>query len=217
MFKKSILSLFLILSLAVSPAIAHPGRTDSSGGHYVRTSGWGYPVGSYHYHNGGYSNNDSSGDSSGYSTKKTSNKKKTASKKTKNNATKKKLIIGVDVASVKSSPELWAYDLVGITYGYEIVDLGGTSGWKTINHQGYYGYVPNSVVIQYNVISPKTVTIKPDVGYLFYAPNAQKYKAHFTKGTKLTAIGQANNWYYVKYTDQKGKTKFAFVSKTVVS
>ncbi|MFT9496301.1 peptidoglycan-binding protein [Anaerosolibacter sp.] len=31
--------------------LAHPGRTDSSGGHYVRTAGWGYPVGSYHYHN----------------------------------------------------------------------------------------------------------------------------------------------------------------------
>lgn len=32
---------------------AHPGRTDKNGGHYVRTSGWGYSVGSYHYHNGG--------------------------------------------------------------------------------------------------------------------------------------------------------------------
>lgn len=41
-------------------ALAHPGRTDSSGGHYVRSPGWGYPVGSYHYHNGGNSTSSSS-------------------------------------------------------------------------------------------------------------------------------------------------------------
>lgn len=40
-------------------AFAHPGRTDSSGGHYVRKSGWGYPVGSYHYHNSGSSTSSS--------------------------------------------------------------------------------------------------------------------------------------------------------------
>ncbi|MBU0650710.1 YHYH domain-containing protein [bacterium] len=34
---------------------AHPGRTDSSGGHYVRTSGWGHAVGSYHKHGSGSS------------------------------------------------------------------------------------------------------------------------------------------------------------------
>ena len=32
----------------------HPGRTDANGGHYVRTPGHGYSVGSYHYHNSGY-------------------------------------------------------------------------------------------------------------------------------------------------------------------
>jgi len=43
---------FLILTslFLVSVVVAHPGRTDSNGGHYVRTSGHGYPVGSYHYH-----------------------------------------------------------------------------------------------------------------------------------------------------------------------
>lgn len=54
--RKVICALF-ILSISISfPANAHPGRTDKYGGHYVRTSGWGYPVGSYHYHNGGTSN-----------------------------------------------------------------------------------------------------------------------------------------------------------------
>lgn len=213
--KKKFIALFVSFMLLVSNTlvIAHPGRTDSSGGHYVRTGGWGYPVGSYHYHNGGYS----SGGSSSGSSKTTTSKKKAPSKKPKVSSIKKKLIIGVDVTGVKAYPDSWSYDLVGITYGYEIVDLGGTDGWKTINHQGYYGYVPNSVVIQYNVITPKAITITPDVGYLFYAPNTNKYKAHFDKGTKLTAIGQVNNWYYVKYTDEQVKTKYAFVSKTVVS
>ncbi len=54
----------IAFSLVTSMSFAHPGRTDSSGGHYVRTAGWGYPVGSYHYHNGGSSS--SSGSSGGY-------------------------------------------------------------------------------------------------------------------------------------------------------
>lgn len=48
-----VLVVFLFMSLS-SIALAHPGRTDSYGGHYVRTAGWGYPVGSYHYHSGPY-------------------------------------------------------------------------------------------------------------------------------------------------------------------
>ncbi|WP_371381438.1 YHYH domain-containing protein [Sporomusa aerivorans] len=51
-FEKALVTL-LVVTLPVSFANAHPGRTDSNGGHYVRTAGWGYPVGSYHYHNGG--------------------------------------------------------------------------------------------------------------------------------------------------------------------
>ena len=56
-------SLFLINGIV----LAHPGRTDSNGGHYVRKSGWGYPVGSYHYHNGGSSSGGYSSGSSGSS------------------------------------------------------------------------------------------------------------------------------------------------------
>lgn len=36
---------FLLLT-----AFAHPGRTDARGGHYVTAEGWGYAVGTYHYH-----------------------------------------------------------------------------------------------------------------------------------------------------------------------
>lgn len=55
MKKLKSLSLSLIIALLFSSTcFAHPGRTDSNGGHYVRTSGWGYKVGTYHYHSGPY-------------------------------------------------------------------------------------------------------------------------------------------------------------------
>lgn len=35
---------------------AHPGRTDAKGGHAVKTEGWGYEIGTYHYHDKKYEN-----------------------------------------------------------------------------------------------------------------------------------------------------------------
>lgn len=53
--KKRIIALTLALSLLLpTTALAHKGRTDSSGGHYVRTAVKGYTVGTYHYHSGVY-------------------------------------------------------------------------------------------------------------------------------------------------------------------
>ncbi|AMQ07711.1 YHYH domain-containing protein [Sporosarcina psychrophila] len=56
--KKVIVALsiaFLTFSIFASDAMAHPGRTDSSGGHTCRTNcaKWGYVTGEYHLHNGG--------------------------------------------------------------------------------------------------------------------------------------------------------------------
>lgn len=45
--KKTVL-LFIIFVTFVSISFAHPGRTDSNGGHYDRSTG------EYHYHNNGY-------------------------------------------------------------------------------------------------------------------------------------------------------------------
>lgn len=59
--KKSALSLVMALAVISSvsaSAFAHPGRTDSSGGHYNRSTG------EYHYHNGGGSSSSSSSSSS---------------------------------------------------------------------------------------------------------------------------------------------------------
>ena len=63
MIKKIYLKYFTFIVLFASIALfgagkveAHPGRTDSSGGHTCRTNceDWGLDYGEYHYHNGGY-------------------------------------------------------------------------------------------------------------------------------------------------------------------
>ncbi|MGM1044840.1 MAG: MBL fold metallo-hydrolase [Bacillota bacterium] len=82
------ISLVLMLILAVfspSMANAHPGRTDSSGGHYCRTNcaKWGLKDGEYHYHNGGGSSSSSS------SSKKSTSKPSSNSKPKKETSTKK--------------------------------------------------------------------------------------------------------------------------------
>jgi hypothetical protein len=57
--KKYISILIVLCSLTWLIAFAHPGRTDENGGHWVKTEGWGYEVGTYHYHNDGYQSNHS--------------------------------------------------------------------------------------------------------------------------------------------------------------
>lgn len=54
--KRLILVLIAFLVLAPQNSFAHPGRTDSSGGHTCRTNcdDWGLSYGEYHYHGGGY-------------------------------------------------------------------------------------------------------------------------------------------------------------------
>lgn len=55
MKKASLLLMVMILFFLSYTAEAHPGRTDSSGGHTCRTNcgKWGLSTGEYHYHNGG--------------------------------------------------------------------------------------------------------------------------------------------------------------------
>ena len=53
----------VLCSLTWIIAFAHPGRTDSNGGHWVRTEGWGYEVGTYHYHDGSSAGQSSSSSS----------------------------------------------------------------------------------------------------------------------------------------------------------
>ncbi|GIN90262.1 hypothetical protein J6TS1_00980 [Siminovitchia terrae] len=67
-----LLSLVIFLFTIPSYTSAHPGRTDSNGGHTCRTNceKWGLEYGEYHYHNGGSSSGSSNGNGSGNSTNK---------------------------------------------------------------------------------------------------------------------------------------------------
>lgn len=67
MIKRMLASSFALILLLVSTTVsAHPGRTDSNGGHYCRTNcaKWGLQTGEYHYHNGSGSSSSSSSSSS---------------------------------------------------------------------------------------------------------------------------------------------------------
>lgn len=65
MTKRIAMFTILISLLFSSAAYAHPGRTDSSGGHTCRTNcaKWGLKNGEYHYHSGGGSSSSSSSSS----------------------------------------------------------------------------------------------------------------------------------------------------------
>ena len=59
---KIIVIIFLLVVINILNCVssnAHSGRTDSKGGHYVRKEGTGYPLNSYHYHNGGSTSSSS--------------------------------------------------------------------------------------------------------------------------------------------------------------
>jgi len=58
-----IISAFLLFTAIVNPVHAHPGRTDSIGGHTCRTNcaSWGYGQGEYHYHGGESASGESTG------------------------------------------------------------------------------------------------------------------------------------------------------------
>ena len=44
------MTIFILFSLSTTPVLAHPGRTDSSGGHHDYNNASG--LGNYHYHHG---------------------------------------------------------------------------------------------------------------------------------------------------------------------
>lgn len=64
--KKILISLIIIILMTTTVVSAHPGRTDSGGGHTCRTNcpSWGLNTGQYHYHGGSSTSNSSHSGSS---------------------------------------------------------------------------------------------------------------------------------------------------------
>ena len=92
-----------------SISIAHPGRTDSNGGHTCRTNceKWGLEYGEYHYHNGGSkssskknsSSKSSNSSKSSSSSKSTTNKNNAKPGNTTNKQAKENKPVVTDVAA----------------------------------------------------------------------------------------------------------------------
>lgn len=74
----------VLLLMASSTAFAHPGRTDSKGGHYCRTNcaKWGLEDGEYHKHNGGSSSGSGKSSSSDSKSKSSSSTQKSTASST---------------------------------------------------------------------------------------------------------------------------------------
>lgn len=139
--KKKLVSFIMAIVVVTSASagvFAHPGRTDSSGGHYNHATG------EYHYHNGGGSGSSSSSGSSGTS----SRSKSTSSAKWKGNKywDGNKYVTGFQTISGKKYcfddrgnlyKDKWVTDDDGNSY--YINDSGRVcTGWVTVGGKKYY-------------------------------------------------------------------------------
>ncbi|WP_139489456.1 YHYH domain-containing protein [Brevibacillus dissolubilis] len=191
---------------------AHPGRTDSNGGHTCRTNcdSWGLSYGEYHDHNGGGS---SSGGSGGHTQTKPA-PAAPAPKKPVAPTVVKKTIVAVDNANVFSYPSTDpSYVSGSLWYGAVVVDQGGYPDF----YNTQYGYVPKTVLTSYTVSKPQVVTVQSDKGYFFNtAATGSKSRGYALKGTQVNVAGHAGNFFYGSSTDANGKVLVGFISKTVV-
>ncbi|WP_106767521.1 copper amine oxidase N-terminal domain-containing protein [Paenibacillus faecalis] len=131
MKKRLVFSLIaLILLFSTSSIYAHPGRTDSRGGHtcWTNCSKWGLEYGQYHYHNGGgSSSNKSSSSSRSYQKKSKPKTTKPAYKKTKPAYKESGLKVYVNGQKISFSSEPVIYQNTNLVPLREIAEgLGAT-------------------------------------------------------------------------------------------
>lgn len=232
---KKLIAIFLSLSLCFlsANALAHPGRTDKNGGHTCRTNceKWGLRYGQYHYHNGGASSNGGgsgkrvkSGSSASASKAASAHANHSSAKKP---ATPTKLakpapvmiqVIAIDHANVYNTPIQNQYYSVGVVeYGTVTSNQGEMEGWSTLAlADGTKGYVPQTVLTQYKLIPTKTITVQIEKGAIFNIPSEKgKVRGYFAKNSKVNAVGESGNWYFVSTVDYKGDPLKGFISKNI--
>ncbi|KKX55574.1 YHYH domain-containing protein [Brevibacillus borstelensis] len=218
MKKGIIFLLLLVLAFSILPAsFAHPGRTDANGGHTCRTNceKWGLRYGEYHYHNSGGSSSSSSGKSSPPSPKSTP---KPAPQQSSAPAPVIIPIIAVKSAMVYIQPVQHDDYMIGqVEYGTIAQDHGTVEGWITYHFaDGRIGYIPKTVITQYESIQPKNVTVQVDKAYVFAIPSASgSANGSLTKNTTVQALGKSGQWYYISTTDSQGNAIKGFLSGTV--
>lgn len=126
------------MALSASSVYAHPGRTDSNGGHTCRTNcteRWGLEYGEYHYHNGGSSSSSNSSSSSSSSSSSAVKKsgpsvKEIAAQKAKKAQQEKE-------AAAKKAKQIAQAEQDGYADGLKD-GYNGTSNISTSKYQGAY-------------------------------------------------------------------------------
>lgn len=130
----------VLCSLTWIIAFAHPGRTDSNGGHWVRTEGWGYEVGTYHYHDGS---------SAGQSSSSSSEREKRIQNKV--NALKEKLVSQSNSHKDSSKPDVSIKDLYYICLFLFSPFILSVFYWGCVLVKDFIvNYFPISVLKRYN-------------------------------------------------------------------
>ncbi|OPA78505.1 copper amine oxidase [Paenibacillus selenitireducens] len=125
------LALFLIIGNS-SAALAHPGRTDSKGGHTCRTNceKWGLEYGEYHYHNGGGASSSNRSTSSSKITPKSSTTKKAAPKPSTPTYQQSTLSVYVNDNQINFSSKPVIYQNTNLVPLREIAEgMGATIDW----------------------------------------------------------------------------------------
>jgi hypothetical protein len=125
------LALFLIIGNS-SAALAHPGRTDSKGGHTCRTNceKWGLEYGEYHYHNGGGASSSNRSTSSSKITPKSSTTKKAAPKPSTPTYQQSTLSVYVNDNQINFSSKPVMYQNTNLVPLREIAEgMGATIDW----------------------------------------------------------------------------------------
>lgn len=125
MFKKVFLlcTVLMFTGFIFADAVfAHPGRTDSNGGHYCRTNcaKWGYKTGEYHYHNSG-----------------SSSKSSTTTKSSAPKSTPKPAYTQADIDRGKEAGKSEGYDAGYNRYSKDAKTAAGNEGYKIGYAAGY--------------------------------------------------------------------------------
>lgn len=125
------------------------------------------------------------------------------------------VIVAVDQAHVRYSPNEESQEAATLWYGYEVSDQRATTdGYVKIEQ----GYLAKSLLIEYVVSKPGTVTIATDKGYFFSIPDStSQARGSANKGTIVHVAGEANGFYYGSTVDGNGNVLVGFVSKSVVN
>lgn len=133
-----VLSVVLIFTGSMAAVSAHPGRTDSNGGHTCRTNceKWGLEYGEYHYHNGGGSTKSKSNSSSKKSKTKSTMKSKTTTTQNKSKPSapaykKSGLIVYVNGNELAFDSDPLIYENTNLLPLREIAEgMGATVTWS---------------------------------------------------------------------------------------